>query len=945
MPMQKNDSYSTQISENIFRLTNVSPIPFNLLEVFADFHQPALIRFFDEHKALGLDIAPFLFGFLVHTAVMLDGAELYNPDGSGYLTSMNLFAQLIGEPGTNKSSLLRAFSSTMSVLSHLFPEFFSETVTETINGKETTNDVSLIENVFIFSDELDVMNIRFGVYLGGSMDNDIKTIGAKLLCQGYDTIRNLLRTTGSTSFFIKRGSINIFGASTGNMLSTVHRQYQNPSMSDGAVSRFLYITASAHKPVSGPPSKILSIQPNMVHILIVMRLIGEYKPILVFGQYKNESEVPTTVSIPDDIQELIQDNGGSILPVEILAELKPTILIPHEDGDREVDGNLLSPQTALKRIMDYYYSESLKTDQKGKSSYTPLQRAFYRKSGAKLAKISALCYIISFAINICYESINFIRFGDGLFMKDVIDNEQYNRLFLFYDHAKNIIKQKMDQAPSYGANNRPLIVVNKAAVKAAEVLYEYSSRTTALLFDDIEAIKIENDSTNISNNLSTKKSFFEEETILLIMASPILSKAWFSNVLTGLPYTGIFKNYLKSKTKIIRLTDAINYLINTGLVQNGIGDKRHLVGARKETLRKTPPCIIRTDKDKLAALESININIDEYEHIYMNSPLPTNMLLTDETIKLILSDNAYIPVLHLFNDICIEQEMERRIAAHVVQHEFFKGKKQYCIISSSQRVNNDGTDIQNNFEFHLDLLSNNNNNLSTSDVSILPINNLASSTSSSPSHIGNSSLFSSLCTSNSTTSLSNSILPNQNNQDNMSLEQELHQIQANILQDYFYSRTLNEKNVVSNMCNENILGTQVLDPVNTSVIKNNELRVPTSNTVHVEKQTKIQDKNQSELNSGNNLMEVINTNSTQSFEPIPDVVQNNNYSFKRLLYEESESPRKKLQKNNINKNEDGKRTTSPIEHTFSTIQPFSSSPVNTNSTITIVKEYWQSGHY
>ncbi|CAF4341213.1 unnamed protein product, partial [Adineta steineri] len=215
-----------------------------------------------------------------------------------------------------------------------------------------------------------------------------------------------------------------------------------------------------------------------------------------------------------------------------------------------------------------------------------------------------------------------------------------------------------------------------------------------------------------------------------------------------------------------------------------------------------------------------------------------------------------------------------------------------------------GTDIQNNFEFDLDLLSNNNNNLSTSDVSIPPINNLASSTSSSSSRIENSSLFSSLCTSNSTASLSNSNLPNQNNQDNMSLEQELHQIQANILQHYFYSRTLNEKNVVGNMCNENILVTQVIDPVNTSIIKNNELCVPTSNTAHVEKQTKIQDKNQSELNSGNNLMEVINTNSTQSFELIPDVVQNNNYSFKRLLYEESESPRKKLQKNNINKNED-----------------------------------------
>ncbi|CAF3898832.1 unnamed protein product, partial [Rotaria sp. Silwood1] len=170
-----------------------------------------------------------------------------------------------------------------------------------------------------------------------------------------------------------------------------------------------------------------------------------------------------------------------------------------------IDGSLLSPCAALKRIIDYYHNKSLQTDQQGKSIYKPLQRAFYRKGGRKLAKISALCYVISLAIKICYESIHFIRFGDGLFMKDVIDNEQYNRLFLFYDHVKKIIKQKMDELPSYGINNRPLIVVDKAAVKAAEVLYEYSSKTIDLLFDDTALTKIDNDSTNISNNLSTKK--------------------------------------------------------------------------------------------------------------------------------------------------------------------------------------------------------------------------------------------------------------------------------------------------------------------------------------------------------------------------------------------------------------------------------------------------------
>ncbi|CAF0787079.1 unnamed protein product [Didymodactylos carnosus] len=91
MPFVKPDPYAAQISTNIFKLTNVSPIPFDIKTIFNSFHQPALVRFFEHHKTLGLDIAPFVFGMLVHVAVMLDGAELFNPDGTGFLTSMNLF--------------------------------------------------------------------------------------------------------------------------------------------------------------------------------------------------------------------------------------------------------------------------------------------------------------------------------------------------------------------------------------------------------------------------------------------------------------------------------------------------------------------------------------------------------------------------------------------------------------------------------------------------------------------------------------------------------------------------------------------------------------------------------------------------------------------------------------------------------------------------------------
>lgn len=170
------------------------------------------------------------------------------------------------------------------------------------------------------------------------------------------------------------------------------------------------------------------------------------------------------------------------------------------------------------------------------------------------------------------------------------------------------------------------------------------------------------------------------------MTSPILCKAWLNNVITGLPYTGVFKNYPRSKKKMTRLADAVNYLIDKGLIQHGTGNKKHLVGARKETFLKTPPCLIRTDHNKLLALQSININIDEYEHIYMNSLLPANMELTEETFNLILSNDEYIPIAHLFNDFRIEQEMERRVLAHTIQCEITQGRKQYHTISSSQRI-------------------------------------------------------------------------------------------------------------------------------------------------------------------------------------------------------------------------------------------------------------------
>ena len=58
----------------------------------------------------------------------------------------------------------------------------------------------------------------------------------------------------------------------------------------------------------------------------------------------------------------------------------------------------------------------------------------------------------------------------------------------------------MAEAPKYGNEQRPLIVINKAAVHAAELLYQYISSTIDALFDD-KLINTFNESTKTSDKL------------------------------------------------------------------------------------------------------------------------------------------------------------------------------------------------------------------------------------------------------------------------------------------------------------------------------------------------------------------------------------------------------------------------------------------------------------
>ena len=166
-----------------------------------------------------------------------------------------------------------------------------------------------------------------------------------------------------------------------------------------------------------------------------------------------------------------------------MTALKPVIVVPIKGSDREPDGAILSARDAARRVIDAYHGKSLQTDLEGNATYTPLQRAFHRKSSNKFVRMAAVCQAIAYAIRLCSECINIVRFGDGLFLKETIDNEQIVWLVQFRDRIKLLVERDIAKATKYGEDKRPLIAIEKPAVHASAMMYDYVEKTIDSLFD------------------------------------------------------------------------------------------------------------------------------------------------------------------------------------------------------------------------------------------------------------------------------------------------------------------------------------------------------------------------------------------------------------------------------------------------------------------------------
>lgn len=120
--------------------------------------------------------------------------------------------------------------------------------------------------------------------------------GAKLLCQGFDGIQNEKRSTGSTSVTIERGTISLLGTSTGDKLWTNTFRIAQDYGSDGLAIRFTYHVLPL-LPMIEPPMDFLVLMPNLIHLLIVVILIAQRRPHMVFRQLLTDVNTRTTSKI------------------------------------------------------------------------------------------------------------------------------------------------------------------------------------------------------------------------------------------------------------------------------------------------------------------------------------------------------------------------------------------------------------------------------------------------------------------------------------------------------------------------------------------------------------------------------------------------------------------------------------------------------------------------
>lgn len=156
------------------------------------------------------------------------------------------------------------------------------------------------------------------------------------------------------------------------------------------------------------------------------------------------------------------------------------------------------------------------------------------------------------------------------------------------------------------------------------------------------------------------------------MTSPFISRSWLSNQVTGITYSGCFKNHPAEAKQ------SIDNLLNSGLMKMGA----FLVNGKKESFAKISPSAIRSDPHLLSRLNSYGITIGQYEESFRAFSLPFKILLNQNGIDLILNDVHFVDYYHLFiHQSEFSKQVQQRIEQGLIREVNINSKKFFVTTS------------------------------------------------------------------------------------------------------------------------------------------------------------------------------------------------------------------------------------------------------------------------
>lgn len=177
------------------------------------------------------------------------------------------------------------------------------------------------------------------------------------------------------------------------------------------------------------------------------------------------------------------------------------------------------------------------------------------------------------------------------------------------------------------------------------------------------------------------------------MSTPFISQSWFTNVVTGIKYSGSFKNNGEQGKQ------AIDKLVNVGLLTPGF----FIVNGKKESYAKTPPSAIRSNANLLFALNSIGIQLEDYEKLFNEFSLPIKVSLNQNGIDFLFQNLYYAPYYHLFiNQADFKTKLQQKILDGLFKEVNINNNKRYVIV---ENINTSSLQINPGISF-LSILSN-----------------------------------------------------------------------------------------------------------------------------------------------------------------------------------------------------------------------------------------------